>query len=149
MKKSKKTLFLILLICCMCFVSGCQLVEPETTHLVTIDETGRTLTAELKASVGDGYEWQYLLDKSILSETSSDFTDNIFSNTYGSTYTFTANDSGADTLYLILVQNGDYQNAKVFSFVISIDNNSNMKIEKEGNFVLGSNIKLYNRVTGK
>ena len=149
MKKKVTKLTALLLIMSVLFLQGCALTTPETSHLVKVEEDGRTLKADLKASTDDGYEWQYLFDNKIFAETSSNFTNNIFSNTYGSTYTYTANDVGTGNFYLILVQNGDYQNAKVFSYVLTAGNDNSITIDKEGSFVLGSDVKLYNQVTGK
>ena len=93
-------------------------------------------------------QWNYF-DNKIFAETSANYTNNIFSNTYGITYTYTANDVGTGNFYLILVQNGDYQNAKAFSYVLTAGNDNSITIDKEGSFVLGSDIKLYNLITGK
>ncbi|MCR5452326.1 MAG: protease inhibitor I42 family protein [Lachnospiraceae bacterium] len=147
-RKMTKIVSLILLIS-LFLLQGCALTTPETSHLVKVGDDGRTLTAELKASTDDGYTWQYLFDNKIFAESSSNFTNNIFSNTYGSTYTYVANDVGTANFYLILVQNDDYQNAKVFNYVLNAGNDNKISIEKEGNFVLGSDVNLYNKVVGK
>lgn len=149
MKRLQKKFIAMMLVVSMFLLQGCSVTKPETSHLVTLDTAGKVLTAELKASTGDGYEWQYVLDNGSMTESSASFSNNIFSNTYGSTYTFTCSDIGNNVLYLILVQNGDYDTAKVFSYMISIDNSSVMKIDKEGSFLLPANIDLYKRVTAQ
>lgn len=149
MKKKVTKIVALILMMSLFLLQGCSLTTPETSHLVKVSEDGRTLTADLKASTDDGYKWQYYFDTKIFAESSSNFTNNIFSNTYGSTYTYVANDVGTGNFYLILVQNDDYQNAKVFNYVLDAGNDNKISIQKEGNFVLGSDVKLYNQITGK
>jgi hypothetical protein len=148
MKKNVKKVIAVFLVMSMMLLQGCSITEPETSHLVKLSEDGKTLTAELKASTDDGYEWQYLFNGNQFSEESANYSNNIFSNTYGSTYTFIATDTGKDTFYLLLVKDGDYDTAKVFSYELSVDNNSVITIEKEGSYLLASDIKLYKIVTG-
>lgn len=148
MKRYMKKIVGILLAMSILLIQGCSLVEPETSHLVTISEDGKTLTAALKASTDDGYEWQYILEENNLTEITKNVSNNMFSNTYGTTYTFTAAGDGKNVFDLILVKDGDYDNARVFSYALDVDTDGNITIEKEADFLLGSNIKLYKRVTG-
>lgn len=148
MKKYTKKIVAVLLVMSIFLLQGCSLVEPETSHLVTISEDGKTLTAALKASTDDGYEWQYVMEKDNLTEMTKNVSNNMFSNTYGTTYTFVAHGDGENVLSLILLKDGDYDNAKVFSYRLSIDGSGNITIDKEASFLLGSDIKLYKRVTG-
>lgn len=137
----------VLLAMGMMLLQGCALTEPETSHFVKVREDGKALVVELKASTDDGYEWQYILDGSTYSQISVDYKNNIFSNTYGTNYEFTSAGYGTGTLYLILVKNGDYDSAKVFSYVLSATNDNVLTIDKEDSYLLASNVKLYNRVT--
>lgn len=147
MKKVTKRLVAMLLMTSMMLLQGCALTEPETSHLVKVRDDGKALVAELKASTDDGYEWQYVLDGSTYSEASVDYKNNIFSNTYETDYEFISAGLGTGTLYLILVKNGDYDSAKVFSYMLSATNDNIITIDKEGSYLLASDIKLYNRVT--
>lgn len=130
-------------------LTGCAITKPETSHLVTLSDDGKKIVADLKQSTSEGYEWQYSIEGNNLQESASDFTNNIFSDTYGSKYDFVAADTGQDTLFLILTKDGDLDNAKVFYYTVSIDVARNIKIEKEGSYLLPSNLKLYQKLTGK
>lgn len=148
MRRYIKRIAVVLLAMSILFLQGCSLIEPETSHLVTLSEDGKTLTADLKASTDDGYEWQYLTEGNNITETSKKITNNVFSNTYGTVYEFSAAGDGTNVLYLILLKDGDYQNAKVFSYALTVEISGKINIDKEANYLLGSDIKLYNRVTG-
>lgn len=130
-------------------LTGCAVTKPETSHLVTLSDDGKKIIADLKQSTSEGYEWQYIIEDNNLQEAASDFTNNIFSDTYGMVYDFSAADTGKDVLYLILTKNGDLENAKVFYYNIVIDNSRAITIEKEGSYLLPSNLKLYQKLTGK
>mgnify|MGYP003304600241 FL=1 len=86
MKKRMVVLSFILLFCMM-FLQGCS-IEGETSIKVVTNEKGTRIEATLKADESKNYEWLYFTKNGKLTESATEFSNDIFSDTYTQKYGF-------------------------------------------------------------
>lgn len=122
-----KVFLLVGLFATMLLLQGCSLKEAETTIKVTQSDDKRKLQVELKADTSKNYEWKYFTLHGIVTEsTLPDNTKDLLSTTYITKYRFSANDEGQETMYFVLIKDGDLETAKAYVYDITVDANSAM-----------------------
>lgn len=149
MKTNRTKKMVSVLLCMMIFstflLQGCSLKEAETSRKVVVSENGKNLEVTLKSNTAQGYSWRYVTGSSLV-ESSSTLKNDLFSDTYVEKYVFSMNDTKSDTLILVLLQNEDYDNAKVFSYDVSFKDGS-MVVGKCQESTLKYDKKLYDQIT--
>ena len=133
MKKKLLVLGCIMMLCMM-LLQGCS-KEGETSIKVTTNETGNRIEAVLKADESKNYAWMYFTQKGNLTESASELSNDIFSNTYTQKYGFVIDERDSDIIYFVLFQTYDIESGKIFEYEVSYD--------EEGKIVLGEQKESY------
>ena len=89
--KKRFTLWSVILVLCTMFLQGCS-TEGETSIKVVTNEAKTRIEATLKADESKNYEWKYFTKNNKLTESATDFSNDIFSDTYTQKYGFVINE---------------------------------------------------------
>lgn len=128
------------LLAVMFILQGCTLRDAETTINVTQSDDKRKLQVELKADTSQNYEWKYFTQNGLVIETTlPENTSDQFSTTYITRYRFGAHDEGQDTMYFVLIKDGDLETAKAYAYEVSVDANAALTISQPTEMT----VKLY------
>ena len=134
MKKRILTISFVLLFCMM-FLQGCS-KEGETSIKVVVNEKGTRVEATLKADQSKNYEWLYFSKNGKLTESATDFKEDIFSDTYTQKYGFVIEEKESDVVYFVLYQTDDIENGKIFEYEISYDEEGKIVLGEQKEFLL-------------
>ena len=127
MKKRLLVLSLVLIMCMM-FLQGCSM-EGETSIKVVTNERKTRIEATLKADESENYVWKYFTEKGNITESATEFSNDIFSDTYTQKYGFVIDERASDTLYFVLYKTDDIEGGKIFEYTVSYN--------EDGEIVLG------------
>lgn len=145
-KKIRFGIAAMILVIAFC-LQGCTLMDPETSYKVTLDDASKKVEMELKADLTQGYEWMFFTASGVLIQASTPtYRNDIFSDTYITKCTFTAHEQESDELYLILIKDGDVDNAKAYIYPVSYDANGICTLGKVEEKSVGLNKDLKSRV---
>lgn len=145
--KNVKTCLIYSLLIIMLFLQGCTLREAQTTIQVTQSDDKRKLQVELKADTSQNYEWKYYTQNGLISEsTLPENTSDQFSTTYITRYRFTAHDEGTDTIYFILIKDGDLETAKAYAYEVTVDENAAIRISSPTEMTINLYPEIMERV---
>lgn len=137
----KKLLSLFLIVGVIVVLTGCAFQKDGVTTIqVEPTDAGKTLTATLQVNKKTGKEWTYYTKVGdMFIEKSAKRYDAFFNANYRTTYTFEAEDVGEEILYCVLMEPGDYENAKVYEYQINVDSSSNFTVVSKSNYMLVEN----------
>lgn len=130
--KKKFVVLSLILILSMWLLQGCSM-EGETSIKVVANDRGTRIEATLKADESKNYEWKYFTKKGNLTESATEFSNDLFSDTYTQKYGFVIDEKESDTIYFVLYQTDDIEGGKVFEYDISYD--------EDGKIVLGDQVE--------
>lgn len=132
--KKKFSVLSILLVLCTMLLQGCS-TEGETSIKVVTNEAGTRIEATLKADESKNYEWKYFTKNNKLTESATEFSNDIFSDTYTQKYGFVIDERESDVIYFVLYQTDDVEGGKVYEYEISYD--------EDGKIVLGEQKEMW------
>ena len=144
MKKRCTTLGLITILL-MFFLQGCS-TEGETSIKVVPNEKGTRIEATLKADESKDYVWKYFTKSGKVTESATDFSNDIFSDTYTQKYAFVIDEKDKDILYFVLYQTGKIEEGIVFEYEISYDEDGNIVLGEQKESHLKNNPDLLKKV---
>lgn len=144
MRKKIISLSLIFILS-MLFLQGCSM-EGETSIKVITNEAGTRVEATLKADESKNYEWRYFTEQGNLTESATEFTNDIFTETYTQKYGFVIDEKASDTLYFVLYQTDNIEAGKVFEYSVSYDNEGKIVLGEQKEGYLEHNQKLLEKV---
>ena len=128
-------------------LQGCTLKDPETSYKVTIDDSGTKIDMELKADTSQGYEWLFYTETGVMIQASTPtYRNDILSDTYITKCTYTAHEQESDTLYMVLMQNGDVDSAKAYAYPVSFDEDGNVSLGDIKEYSVGLDSALKSKV---
>ena len=127
------------------FLQGCS-TEGETSIKVVTNEAGTRIEATLKADESKNYEWKYFTEQGNLTESASEFTNDIFTETYTQKYGFVIDERVSDTLYFVLYQTDNIEAGKIFEYSVSYDNEGKIILGEKKESYLEYNQKLLEKV---
>lgn len=132
-------------------LTGCTFQRDGTTTIqVEPTDAGTTLTVTLQVNQKSGKEWTYYTKGSdMLIEKSANIYDAFFDANYKTTYTFEAEDIGDEVLYCVLMEPGDYDNAKVYEYQINVDKSSQFTVVSKSDYMLVENSDTMALIKGK
>lgn len=143
--KKKFISFSFVALLCMMLLQGCS-TEGETSIKVVINEKGTRVEATLKADESKNYEWLYFTKSGKITESASDFSEDIFSNTYTQKYGFVIDERDNDVLYFVLYQTDDIESGKIFEYEISYDEEGTIQLGEQKETFLIHNEGLLEKV---
>ncbi len=117
MKKKSVTLVLVLVLC-MLFLQGCSM-EGETSIKVVPNEQETRIEATLKADESKNYKWMYFTKEDHVTESATEFSNDIFSSTYTQKYGFVIDERSSDVLYFVLFKTDDIESGRIFEYSLS------------------------------
>lgn len=144
MKKRMVVLSFILLFCMM-FLQGCS-IEGETSIKVVTNEKGTRIEATLKADESKNYEWLYFTKNGKLTESATEFSNDIFSDTYTQKYGFVIDERDSDVIYFVLYQTDDIEGGKIFEYEISYNDEGKIQLGEQKDSSLIHNPDLLEKV---
>ncbi len=127
------------------FLQGCS-TEGTTSIKVVVSENGKRVEAELKADQSKQYEWLYFTKENNLTESATEFSNDLFSDTYIQKYGFVIDERGQDTIYFVLYQTDDIESGKVFEYDIAYDKDGNIVLSDKKEGLLKNNAELLEKV---
>ena len=128
--KKKLSLLVILVGLCMVFLQGCS-TEGETSIKVVTNEAGTRIEATLKADESKNYEWMYFTKNNKLTESASEFSNDLFSETYTQKYGFVIDERESDVIYFVLYQTDDVEGGKVYEYEISYNDDGEIELGEQ------------------
>lgn len=137
----KKLLSLFLIMGVIVVLTGCAFQRDGTTTIqVEPTDAGKSLTVTLQVNQKSGKEWTYYTKVGdMLIEKSANIYDAFLDANYKTTYTFEAEDIGDEVLYCVLMEPGDYDNAKVYEYQINVDKSSQFTVVSKTDYMLVEN----------
>lgn len=144
MRKKFVNLSLILLLCMM-LLQGCS-AEGETSIKVVANEKEARIEATLKADESKNYKWMYFTKNNNITESATDFSNDIFSDTYTQKYGIVLDQEGEDILYFVLYQTDKIEDGKIFEYEISYDEEENIVLGEQKETSLKNNAELLEKV---
>ncbi len=144
MKKKWKVAAIILLLS-MLFLQGCSpkdLVTPVTTHSVLPNEDNRMcFDVSLKADLSKNYKW-YTYGTMDMDESDSKFHEGLLNHTYNSDYMYTIRETGDFMFYLILVQDGNLETARIYPYKVTVKDDVGVSFQEMSAYNLDTDKKL-------
>lgn len=124
MKKSKKVLVTMLMIASMFLLQGCsyyeELTTPVTSHEVVLNETNSfAFHVNLNADLTQNYKW-YVYSTAEIDTADTTYREGFFNDTYTSEYKYITRNEGDFELYLILVQDGNLETARIYPYEMTV-----------------------------
>lgn len=144
MKKRMVVLSFILLFCMM-FLQGCS-IEGETSIKVVTNEKGTRIEATLKADESKNYEWLYFTKNGKLTESATEFSNDLFSDTYTQKYGFVIDERDSDVIYFVLYQTDDIEGGKIYEYEISYNDEGKIQLGEPKDSSLIHNPDLLEKV---
>lgn len=144
MKKKFATLCIVFTLFSM-ILQGCS-IEGETSIKVVPDEKATRIEATLKADESKNYEWKYFTKKGKLTESATEFSNDIFSDTYTQKYAFVIDEKESDTIYFVLYKTDDIESGKIFEYDISYDEDGKIVLGDQKETSLEYNQELLDKV---
>lgn len=144
MKKRMVVLSFILLFCMM-FLQGCS-IEGETSIKVVTNEKGTRIEATLKADESKNYEWLYFTKNGKLTESATEFSNDLFSDTYTQKYGFVIDERDSDVIYFVLYQTDDIEGGKIYEYEISYNDEGKIQLGEQKDSSLIHNPDLLEKV---
>lgn len=144
----KKRILLICLVAVMfVLLTGCEAQKDgETTILVESIEDGKNLQVTLQVNTKSDKEWIYIVNDEVFTRVSDKHYEGWLVANKKDTYVFEAEDIGKETLYCILLGGEDYDNAKVYEYALTIDDNARITVDSKKDYLLSQNPELRKRV---
>ncbi len=143
--KRKLISFSIVLMLCMMFLQGCS-KEGETSIKVVVNEKGTRIEATLKADESKNYKWLYFTKDGKITESATEFTEDIFSDTYTQKYGFVIDERDSDVLYFVLYQTDDIESGKIFEYEVSYNEEGMILLGEQKESFLSHNKDLLEQV---
>ena len=143
MKKVK--LFSILILLCMFLLQGCA-KEGETSIKVVVNEDKQRVEVELKANETKNHAWTYFTKNNKLTESATEFQNDIFSETYIQKYGFVIEEREQDTIYFVLYETDNVETGKVYKYDIAYDSNGKINLSEGKESLLENNPDLLEKV---
>ena len=134
-----------ILLFCMMFLQGCS-IEGETSIKVVTNEKGTRIEATLKADESKNYEWLYFTKNGKLTESATEFSNDIFSDTYTQKYGFVIDERDSDVIYFVLYQTDDIEGGKIFEYEISYNDEGKIQLGEQKDSSLIHNPDLLEKV---
>ena len=144
MKKKFIVLCLVLTLM-MLMLQGCS-TEGETSIKVVTNEKGTRIEATLKADESKNYVWKYFTKKGNLTESATEFSNDIFSDTYTQKYGFVIDEKASDTIYFVLYQKENIEAGKIFEYEVSYDDDGNIVLGDQKQSYLENNPELMEKI---
>ena len=145
--KKRLALISVLLVLCIVFLQGCS-AEGETSIKVVTNDKGTRIEATLKADKSKSYEWKYFTKNNKLTESATEFSNDIFSNTYTQKYGFVIDEKESDVVYFVLYQTDDIEGGKVYEYEISYNDEGKIVLGEQKETWLKNNSELLKQVEG-
>ncbi|MBQ7065460.1 MAG: hypothetical protein IJN92_01430 [Lachnospiraceae bacterium] len=143
----KKIMLVCLLAVMFVLLTGCEAQKDgETTILVESIEDGENLQVTLQVNTKSGKEWLYIVNEDVLTRVSDKHYEGWIVANKKDTYVFEAEDTGKETLYCILLGDEDYDNAKVYEYSLTIDDNAKITVDSKKDYLLSQNAELRKQV---
>lgn len=143
--KKRFSLLSVLLVLCIMFLQGCS-AEGETSIKVVTNDAKTRIEATLKADESKNYEWKYFTKNNKLTESATDFSNDIFSSTYTQKYGFVINERESDIVYFVLYQKDDVEGGKVYEYEISYNDEGEIVLGEQKETWLKNNPELLKQV---
>ncbi len=143
--KKKLTLLTVLLVLCTIFLQGCS-AEGETSIKVVTNDKGTRIEATLKADESKNYEWKYFTKNGNVTESATEFSNDLFSDTYTQKYGFVIDERASDVIYFVLYKTDDVEGGKVYEYEVSYNDDGEIELGKQVETWLKSNPELLKRV---
>ncbi len=144
MKKKFATLCFVFILSTL-LMQGCS-TEGETSIKVVPNEKATRIEATLKADESKNYEWKYFTKKGKLTESATEFSNDIFSDTYTQKYGFVIDEKESDTIYFVLYKTDDIESGKIFEYDISYDEDGKIVLGDQKETSLEYNQELLDKV---
>ena len=144
MKKKFITMSFVLLLFMM-LLQGCSM-EGETSIKVITNDDGDRIEATLKADESKNYAWVYFTKNDKLTESATNFSNDIFSNTYTQKYGFVIDERDSDVLYFVLYQTDDIEAGKIFEYEVSYNEEGKIVLGEQKDSLLKHNSELLEKV---
>ncbi|MBE5881436.1 MAG: hypothetical protein E7289_03865 [Lachnospiraceae bacterium] len=135
----------LIVVLTMFLLQGCSM-EGETSIRVVPNERGTRIEATLKADESKNYEWVYYTKNNKLTESATEFSNDIFSSTYTQKYGFVIDEKDSDTIYFVLYQTDDIENGRIFEYDIAYDEDGNIVLGDQKETYLKNNPELLSKV---
>ena len=116
----KYRLISILLLLCVFLLQGCS-KEGTTSIKVVTSENGQRIEVELKANEAKNHAWAYFTENGNLTESASEFKNDLFSETYIQKYGFVIDERAQDTIAFVLYETNNVEKGKVYKYDVSYD----------------------------
>lgn len=143
--KKKFIALSFVLVLCMALLQGCS-TEGETSIKVVANENGTRIEATLKADESQNYAWLYFTKYNKVTESATDFSNNIFSSTYTQKYGFVINEKESDVLYFVSYQTDDIESGRIFEYEVSYDEDGKITLGEQKESWLEHNPELLEKV---
>ena len=143
--KKRIVLFSLIMLLCMSFLQGCS-KDGETSIKVVVNDKWTRIEATLKADESKNYKWLYFTKNSKLTESASEFSNDIFSDTYTQKYAFVIDERDSDILYFVLYQTDDIEAGKIFEYEVSYNEEGNIELGDQKDSLLIHNSDLLEKV---
>ncbi len=143
--KKKFIVLSLVLVLCMMLLQGCSM-EGETSIKVVTNENGTRIEATLKADESKNYEWKYFTKNNNLTESATDFSNDIFTNTYTQKYAFVIDEKDTDVVYFVLYQTDNIEGGKVFEYEVSYNEDGKIVLGDQKETQLEYNSELLEKV---
>lgn len=122
----------------MLVLQGCSIKDAQTTIKVTQSDDKRKVQVELKADTSQNYEWVYFTQNNLITESNlPESTNDQFSTTFITKYRFSAHDEGEDTMYFVLIKDGDLEKAKAYAYEMSVNDEAKIKMSDVTEMTVG------------
>lgn len=149
MKNLKKLFLAAVLMISMLALQGCsfeELTTPVTSHSVTNDDKDALkFHADLKADMSQNYKWYYYSDSEI-DQANDKVSEGMFNDTRTNNYEFIVREEKNFTFYLVLVQDGNLETARIYPYKMSVKGGS-LQIEEMAAYNLNTDKKLMKTLT--
>lgn len=149
MKRIKKLFLAAGLIVSMLVLTGCsyeELTTPVTSHSVTKDDRdGLRFHADLKADMSQNYKW-YVYATGEIDQADDKISEGMFNDTRTDKYEFVIRQEYDFTFYLILVQDGNLETARIYPYNM-VMKGGDVQIEELAAYNLNTDKKLMKTLT--
>lgn len=149
MKTIKKLIAVILIVASMFVLQGCsyyeELTTPVTSHeVVTNESNNMAFHVNLNADLSQNYKW-YVYSTADLDVADTTYREGFFNDTYTSEYKYIARNDGEYDLYLVLVQDGNLDTARIYPYELTVTNAGVSFVEMSA-YNLNTDNKLLNKL---